>query len=131
MIVLDSSALVDVVTDRPRKEAVLDLVDGQAIVAPGLQLAEVSSAVAGLLRAEEIDEATALRALQGATSLAQEVVPTDREQWERAFALRESIRILDGIYVALSERFRCPLVTIDGRLARADRPCQVIVAGGE
>jgi predicted nucleic acid-binding protein len=131
VIVLDASALVDVVTDRPRKNAVLDVMDGQAIVAPGHQLAEVSSAISRLLRAEEIDEAAALRALQDAASLTQEVVPTDREQLERAFALRASIRILDGIYVALAERFRCPLVTTDGRLARADPPCEVVVAGGE
>lgn len=129
MIVLDASALVDVVADRAPKDAVLGHIEHQRIIAPGHQLAEVGSAVMHLLRAGELDRAAAERALSDAAALVQEVIPTDREQIMRAFALRDSIRILDGIYVAIAEAYRCPLVTTDGRLARSEPPCEIIFAG--
>ena len=125
MIVLDASALVDVVADRPAKDAVLAQMEGEHIIAPGHQLAEVSSAVIRLLRADELSAVQARRALADAAALVQEVVPTDHDQLRRAFDLRDSIRVLDGLYVALAERHRCRLVPTDGRLARAKPPCDV------
>lgn len=125
MIVLDASALVDVVADRPSRDAVLGHLD-QRILAPGHQLAEVSSALARLVRAGDLDDAEAQRALTDAASLTQHVVAIDEPLLHRAFTLRESIRVLDGLYVALAERHGCPLVTTDGRLARANPPCEVI-----
>jgi predicted nucleic acid-binding protein len=128
VIVLDASALVDVIADRPRKDAVLEHLD-QPLVAPGHQLAEVSSAVIRLLRAGELTQAAAKRALSDAATLIQEVAVLDEGLILRAFALRDSLRILDGLYVALSEQRNCPLLTTDGRLARADPPCELILAG--
>ncbi|MGL5864312.1 MAG: hypothetical protein ACRCYX_00365 [Dermatophilaceae bacterium] len=40
---------------------------------------------------------------------------------------RERIRVLDGLYVALTEELGCPLVTTDRRLAAAAPPCTVLV----
>ncbi|WP_289445088.1 hypothetical protein, partial [Klebsiella pneumoniae] len=91
-------ALVDVVADRPAKAAVLAHLEGQHIIAPGHQLAEVSSAVLRLLRAGDVDAAEAGQALADAADLVQEVVPADHDQLRRAFELRETIRILDGLY---------------------------------
>lgn len=125
MMVLDASALVDVVADRPVKDAVLAQMEGEHIIAPGHQLAEVSSAVIRLLRAYDLRAARARRALADAASLVQEVVPADHDQLRRAFELRDSIRVLDGLYVALAERHRCRLITTDGRLAHAKPPCDV------
>lgn len=129
MIVLDASALVDVVADRAPRDAVLDRIEGERVLAPGHQLAEVSSAVVRLLRAGELDNASAERALDDAAALVQEVVPITRDHLRRAFALRDNIRILDGIYVSLAESRDCPLVTTDGRLARSNPPCQVVMVG--
>lgn len=126
MIVLDASALVDVVADRPPKDAVLEHLEAQEILAPAHQLAEVSSALIHLLRAGELTADEARRALGDAAALVQRTIPTDQPGLARAFELRESIRMLDGLYVALAERHGCPLVTTDGRLARAHPPCTVI-----
>jgi len=128
VIVLDASALVDVVADRPLKAAVLEHLD-QPIVAPGHQLAEVTSAVGRLLRAGELSQGTAKRALSDAAQLIQQVELLDERLILRAFALRGSLRIADALYVALAEQRRCPLLTTDGRLARADPPCEVIFPG--
>ncbi len=127
MIVLDASALVDVIADRPAKDAVLAHLD-QPISAPAHQLAEVSSALMRLLRAGDLSVASARRALTDAATLEQDIVPTDAKLLQRAFSLRESIRILDGLYVAVAERLGCPLLTTDGRLTRADPPCEVVFA---
>lgn len=127
MIVLDSSALVDVVADRPAKEVVLSYLD-QPLAAPAHQPAEVISAIGRLLRAGELTPESAQRAVSEAATLVQDVTPIDEAMLLRSFALRESVRVLDGPYVALAERYGCPLLTTDGRLARADLPCEVILA---
>ena len=77
MIVLDASALIDVVIDQPTAEWVLDQID------------------------DDVGEP------------------------RRAFALRERIRVLDGLYVVLADELDCPLVTTDRRLGGADAPCDV------
>ena len=37
----------------------------------------------------------------------------------RVFALKENLTPYDAVYVALAEALNCPLVTVDGRLARS------------
>ena len=128
MIVLDASALVDLVIDNSNAEQVAGYLN-QPVSAPGHQLSEVLSAVTRLLRAGEVDVATAFQALQDAGEMKQEIAALDQSLVLRAFELRGSIRVTDGLYVALAQRLNCPLLTTDGRLARADPPCEVIFAG--
>ncbi|GAA1505110.1 type II toxin-antitoxin system VapC family toxin [Nocardioides humi] len=130
MIVLDASALVDVVTDQPAKPAVLEHLE-QPIAAPGHQLAEVLSAVARMARGGLLDAAAAAAAMADAAALSQDQVPLDDELLARALALNDRVRALDGLYVALAERLACPLLTTDARLKRSDPPCEVIVAAAE
>jgi predicted nucleic acid-binding protein len=127
VIVLDASALVDIITDQPAKDAVLDHLE-QQIVAPAHQLAEVLSSLARLVRAEIIPADTAQEALAEAVALAQDHVVPDHAQLRRALDRQGTIRVLDGLYVALAEERGCPLLTTDARLARADPPCEVILA---
>jgi predicted nucleic acid-binding protein len=127
MIVLDASALVDVVTDQPAKPAVLEHLE-QPIAAPGHQLAEVLSAVARMARGGLLDAEAAAAAVADAAALSQNHVPLDDELLARALVLNGRLRALDGLYVALAERLACPLLTTDVRLKRADPPCEVIVA---
>lgn len=128
MIVLDASALVDVVLDQPAKSAVLGHLD-QEIVTPAHQLAEVLSAIARLERAGAISSEVAEAALRDAGDLVQELVVPDPALIGRAFELRERIRVVDGLYVALAERLDCPLVTTDARLVASRPPCAVVLAG--
>lgn len=128
MIVLDASALVDVVLDQAPKLGVLQHLD-QEIVAPAHQPVEVLSAIARLERGGVISAEIARAALRDAGELVQQLVVPDPALVRRAFELRERIRVVDGLYVALAERLDCPLVTTDGRLAASQPPCTVIVAG--
>lgn len=127
MIVLDASALVDVVLDQPTAPWVLDRIAGQEIHCPAHQPAEVLSAVARLARAGEIAADAAQDALAEAAALPQHLAMPTPAQLDRAFALRDRVRVLDGLYVALAEERRCALVTTDRRLAGAGPPCEVHV----
>ncbi|GAB08005.1 PIN domain-containing protein [Gordonia amarae] len=126
MIVLDASALVDVITDQPAKPGVLDRLAGP-ISAPAHQLAEVVSAVARMRRAGLIDAENARAAIGDAATLTQHHVPLDEDLLQRALTLDGRLRVLDALYVALAERLSCPLVTTDARLARAEPPCDVVL----
>ncbi|MGH3936837.1 MAG: type II toxin-antitoxin system VapC family toxin [Pseudonocardiaceae bacterium] len=125
MIVLDASALVDAVLDQPTAGWVLDQIANEEISAPGHQPAEVLSALTRLVRAAQVDLDSARDALDEALALPQRFVTPTARHVRLAFALRDRIRVVDGLYVALADEFECPLVTTDHRLAVADAPCEI------
>lgn len=125
MIVLDASALIDVVTDQPSAPWVLEQVVADEATTPAHQPAEVLSALARLVRAGDLDADQAAQALAEALALPQDIVPLTARLTDRAFALRDRIRVVDGLYVALAEQEECAIVTTDRRLAAASPPCEV------
>jgi predicted nucleic acid-binding protein len=127
VIVLDASALVDVVLDQPAKPWVLSHLTAQPVLAPAHQLAEVLSALARLARSGVISTVVAAEAMVEARALEQDHVVPSQRHLLRALELRDHVRVLDGLYVALAEERQAPLVTTDGRLARAGLPGVVIV----
>jgi predicted nucleic acid-binding protein len=130
VIVLDASALVDVVLDQPPKGWVLEQLSGAAICAPAHQPAEVLSALARLVRAGTIDVPAAQDALREARSLRQELVAPSAAHLLRSLDLQGRIRILDGLYVVLAQDREATLVTTDARLASAQLPVPVLAPGG-
>ncbi|MDR0344015.1 MAG: type II toxin-antitoxin system VapC family toxin [Nocardiopsaceae bacterium] len=129
MIVLDASALVDVVLDQPAAAWVLDQISDEGIRSPSHQPAEVLSALSRLVRDGLLGSREALDALHEASALPQQLVTPTPAHLQRAFALRGRIRVLDGLYVALAEELGCALVTTDSRLSRAAAPCEVRAPG--
>jgi predicted nucleic acid-binding protein len=125
VIVLDASALVDVVLDQPTAPWVLDRITGEEIQCPAHQPAEVLSALARLARAGEIGAETARDALAEAAALPQHLAMPTPSQLDRALALGDRVRVLDGLYVALAEECGCAMVTTDRRLAGSRPPCEV------
>jgi predicted nucleic acid-binding protein len=127
VIVLDASALVDVVLVQRNAGWILDVIDEEDVAAPSHQPAEVLSALARLVRAGSMTPEAARKALDSALSVSQQLVTPSAAHLRRAFALREHIRVADGLYVALADELGCPLVTTDRRLAGANTPCEVRV----
>jgi predicted nucleic acid-binding protein len=127
VIVLDASALLDVLLDQPDRGWVLDRLSGEQVCAPAHQLAEVLSAIARLIRAGELDEAVGRMLLEEAAALQQELVVPGVEHLRAALALQPRVRVLDGLYIALAQERGVPLVTTDRRLARAQLPVAVLV----
>jgi len=115
MLVIDASVLVEAL-----------LVNGSArsrlaaenLQAPELIDAELLSVLRRLVLAGKLQEGDALQALATAHRLGLRRHPS-RVLWMRAWELRLNLSAYDALYVALAEHLEVPLLTADGRLARA------------
>ena len=122
MLVVDASALFEVVADTPASEAVRRrLADDTDHAAPHV----VDVEVFGVIRREH------LLGRLDATAAAQAVADLrdwpgerygHRELLARAWELRATVRGWDAAYVALAEALEATLLTTDSRLAAAPGP---------
>jgi predicted nucleic acid-binding protein len=79
--------------------------------------------------AGKLQEGDALQALATAHRLGLHRHPS-RVLWMRAWELRRNLSAYDALYAALAEHLDVPLLTADGRLARAPGlPCSVELMG--
>jgi predicted nucleic acid-binding protein len=117
-VVIDASALVELLLQSTRAPAVLQAVGSTELVAPDVINPEVLSA---LRRLERIGKLRAGRARQAVDDLLDAGVrcfptlPLLAEAW----TLRANVSAFDACYVALAQDLGCPLVTRDLRLSRA------------
>jgi predicted nucleic acid-binding protein len=117
-VVIDSSALVELVVRSERASAVTQAVGATDMVAPDVVNPEVLSA---LRRLERTGTLTARRAVQAVDDLMDAPVrrfstlPLLAEAW----SLRANVAAADACYVVLARILRCPLVTADRKLSRA------------
>lgn len=122
VIVVDASVLANMLLyadERGRRaRAVLGRGRDTEWAAPEHWKAEVFSVVCGLTLGSKIKEEQAARAVDRPPLLGVDHVCLD-ELLPRMWQLRAGIRGYDAAYVALAEARAIPLVTSDGRLARA------------
>jgi predicted nucleic acid-binding protein len=117
-VVIDASALVDLVVQSERTPAVAQAVGATNMVAPDVVNPEVLSI---LRRLERTGTLTARRAVQAVADLMDAPVrrfstlPLLAEAW----TLRANVSATDACYVVLARVLRCPLVTADRKLSRA------------
>ena len=115
IVVVDASALVEAL-----------LISGVArtrladanLQAPELIDAELLSVLRRLVGASQLPEADALQTLATAERLGLRRHPS-RSLWPRAGELRSNLSAYDALTMALAEQLEAPLLTCDGRLARA------------
>lgn len=117
MIVVDTSAVVDVLTGVDGTDDLRAELAGEVLHAPTLLDFEVVSALRGLTIGGRISVARADDALIDFDDLAIRRWPATASLRQRAFDLRENVTAYDAAYVALAETLECPLVTRDSRLA--------------
>jgi predicted nucleic acid-binding protein len=116
--VIDSSVAVEHLLKTPLGNSVTELLDRSSLVAPEMLDAEVLSVVRRnvLIGRLEVDAA--------------ETVLSDLVDWEvdrishqtvvlNAWRHYQNVSPYDALYVATAEQFGLPLLTLDGRLARA------------
>lgn len=117
-VVVDASALVDVLVGATHADAVRDRLRGRAWHAPAHLDAEVLSALGRLHRAGRIEPSEVEDRLGVLASM-----PVEREGLPSllvgAWGRRSDLRLVDALYVELADRLDAPLVTTDRRLARA------------
>lgn len=124
MIVMDASAAMLGLLNDGEARAILRR---EAVVCPHLADSEVVHALRSQVLRGEVPVADATRAVEAWGRLGLERVGV-RGLLGRIWELRDDLSAYDATYVALAEAVEAPLVTADGRLARAAGPrCTVTV----
>jgi predicted nucleic acid-binding protein len=120
MIVLDASALVELLlgTTQGRTIATRIADPSLGLHTPHLADVEVAQALRRYVREAALDLESAAAALTNLRSLDLER-HSHEPLLDRVWSLRENVTACDAVYVALAEALDAPLVTCDGRLARA------------
>ena len=115
-LVLDASAIVDLLLDAPTAEAIRRRMRGNELHAPAHFDAEVLSALGRLHRDGHLsptDVSVRLELLQR--------LPVRRHQLSQlltgAWNRRGNLRLVDALYVELAEQLNAPIITTDERLA--------------
>ena len=120
MIVLDASALVELMLATPTGQLVAARIADPAVGlhTPHLADIEVAQAMRRYVREGGIGAATALVALDDYRALDLQR-HAHEPLLERIWELRQNLTAYDAVYVALAEALDASLVTCDGRLSRA------------
>jgi predicted nucleic acid-binding protein len=100
---------------------------GHSLQAPAHLDAEVLSALGRLHRAGSLSDMTVIGCLGdlAAAPIARHPVA---DLLSGAWQARDRFRLVDGLYVELSRSLGAPLVTTDGRLARAYEDAEMVEA---
>ena len=117
-IVVDSSALVEVLIQRERADAVRQVVGDTEMVAPDVINSEILSALRRFERIGELPTGRARKALDDLVSVPLRRFPT-LPLLPAVWELRAGITSYDACYVALAQAVGCTLVTADLKLSRA------------
>ena len=120
MIVLDASALVELLLSTKIGRAIATRIEDPAVAlhAPHLADIEVAQVLRRYTRDGELDPKEAAEVLDELGSLDLERHPHE-PLLPRIWQLRNILTAYDAAYVALAEALDAPLLTCDGKLARA------------
>jgi predicted nucleic acid-binding protein len=119
-IVIDASALVELLLVTARSPLITRAIRDAPLLAPDLVNPEVAQCLRNLERGGKLSEDRAARALERLGEGAVSCVPT-APLLTQAWSLRHNLSAYDACYVALARTLRCSLLTADGPLARAPR----------
>jgi predicted nucleic acid-binding protein len=127
VVVLDASAMVDLLLGAAVGAAVAERIHGELAHAPAHFDAEVLSALgrlhrAGLLSAPQVG--SRLARLESAPIERHPLAGLSRGAWGK----RANLRLADALYVELAVRLGLPLLTTDAALAAADRRAELVSA---
>jgi predicted nucleic acid-binding protein len=119
-VVIDASALFELVVQSERATAVAQAVGATEMVAPDVVNPEVLSILRRLERAGTLAARQAVQAvddLMDAPVRRFSTLPLLAEAW----TLRANVSAADACYVVLARILRCPLVTADRKLSQAPK----------
>jgi predicted nucleic acid-binding protein len=120
MIILDASAVVDLLTKPPADTRELrgQIRAASIVHAPHLMDAEVTNTLRRHVLLGRMDHVSARRALRQLAAMRLRYWP-HRPFLDRAMALRHQLSAYDAIYVAMAEATGATLLTRDAKLGRA------------
>lgn len=118
MLVVDASAMAELLLGTPAGRRVTAVVDEQPIIAPQLMIAEVGAVLQAWIRGRSLDPGRARAALTDLANLKihwQDLPPLIADAWD----LQGNLSLYDALYVSLARDLSCKLVTCNPRLAHA------------
>ena len=120
MIVVDASAVCELLLRRPAERRLVELVlaDGASVHAPDLMSVEVLHVIRRMARNNAIAGERAEEMRHDLADLPIHRYPS-RPLLDRVWALRDNLTVYDALYLALAEALDATLVTADRALARA------------
>ncbi|MGB3054506.1 MAG: type II toxin-antitoxin system VapC family toxin [Acidimicrobiales bacterium] len=126
VIIVDASCLYEVLVDTPRSESIRTRMGQDSEqAAPHVVDIEVFSLIRRDFLSGSLDSTAAALAVADLRMWPGERYG-HRGLLSRAWELRENVRGWDAAYVALAEALDATLITLDGRLARAEGPtCRI------
>ena len=116
--VIDSSVAVEYLLKTPRGLAVGDVIEDAWLVAPEMVDAEVLSVLRREVLGGRLDPARARAVIEVMSAWPVERVP-HRALAALAWEHYRNVSAYDAFYVAAAQLYQLPLITADGRLARA------------
>lgn len=120
MIVLDASALVELLLATPRGVAVAQRIarKHETVHVPHLVDLEVASALRSLENHPQVSATEAVRAIGDLLAMPMRRYAHD-PLLARVWQLRGNLTTYDAVYIALAEYLSAPLITCDAKLAAA------------
>ena len=117
MIVIDASAVIELLFGRPSGARVADELAHDLAAAPQLLDVEVAQVIRRHELGGGIDRSQAVARLEGLADLPVHRYP-HRPLIARAYAWRHNVTVYDGVYLALAEALDARLLTADRSLGR-------------
>ncbi len=119
-VVIDTSAVIAVVTNEPHKPALIRLTEGAELIAPSSLPVEVGNAFSAMFKRRRISLTDAKAAVAAYKRIAIRLTAIDLE---RALDLSHQLEIYayDAYLIACGLQYRAPLLTVDGGLRDAAR----------
>ncbi len=117
-LVLDASAAVRIILERPGADDLLEILSRSAfVIAPDLLTVEVANALWKHVSKGDFDSTTAVSALGRARALAEVLVPTEQLAEEALIAADTyGHPVYDMAYAVLARRHGASVLTLDRRL---------------
>ncbi len=118
MIVLDASAVLELLLHTPQADAVREQMGSQTLHAPHLLDVEVTQVIRRYVRCGQLSDVRAREALSVLVDLPITRYP-HQHLLPRVWQLRENLSAYDAVYVALAEALDAGLLTCDRAIAAA------------
>lgn len=123
-LVVDASAVAEVLLGTDRGRAAAPLLRDAQLIAPDILTAEVASVLRGWSLSGRLSDDDGRRGLRECRELGVVLLPA-APLLEDVWALRHNVSAYDACYVALARAQGCSLLTLDARLAAAAPDCAI------
>jgi predicted nucleic acid-binding protein len=117
-MVIDTSAVVAVITDAPEKDALIRITEDAALVAPSSVHWEIGNAFSAMIRRDRLTPDLAARAIDIYHSIPIRFIDVDLTA-SLKIAAQHRLYAYDAYLIECARATRAPLLTLDGALARA------------